>query len=78
MLFNKLTADYEYSHRNRENLPLLIQMQLSKKPKIFCHNFIAFLKSTLNFELFQKKKKDPYSLGIFEIIDSERRGYLDA
>ena len=31
--FNTLTADYEYSRSNRENLP--IPMQLSKKPKKF-------------------------------------------
>ena len=52
-----LTANYEYSRSNRENLPLPIQMQLSKKAKIFCCIFISFLKSTLNFEHFEKKKK---------------------
>ena len=40
-----LTANYEYSRSNRENLPLPIQMQF----------FIAFLESTLNFEDFEKK-----------------------
>ena len=32
-------------------------MQLSKKPKIFCCVFLAFLESTLNFEkkCFEKK-----------------------
>ena len=50
-------ANYEYSHSNRENLLLPIQMQLSEKPKKVCGFFIAFLESTLNFEHFEKKKK---------------------
>ena len=40
--FNKLTANYEYYGSNRENLPLPIQIQLSKKPKIFCCIFFHF------------------------------------
>ena len=32
-----------------------IQMHLSQKQKSFSELFCAFLKSTLNFELFQKK-----------------------
>ena len=52
---NALTADDEYSRHNTENLPLPIQMQLSKKPKTFCCIFIAFLESALNFEHFEKK-----------------------
>ena len=31
LLVNTLTANYEYSRSNRENLPLLIQIKLSKK-----------------------------------------------
>ena len=54
--FNALTADCEYFRSNRENLPLPVQMQLSKKPKIFCCNFIASLESKLNFEHFQNKR----------------------
>ena len=38
---NKLTGNEEYSHPNRENLPLPIQMLLSKKLKTFCCDFIA-------------------------------------
>ena len=52
---NTLTANYEYSRSNRENLPSPIQMQLSKKPKIFCCVCLAFLESTLNFQCFEKK-----------------------
>ena len=51
-----MTADYEYFCSNSENLPLPIQMQLSKKPKTICAFFIAYLESTLNFEHFGKKK----------------------
>ena len=69
-----LTVD-EYSRSNRENLPLPIQMQLSKKLNAFCQFFIAFLKSKLNFEHFERKES---SLSISKIIDSKRRGYLDA
>ena len=32
-------------------------MQLSKKPKAICCNFIAFLESTLNSQHFHQKKK---------------------
>ena len=35
LVVNTLTANYEYSGSNGENLPLPIQMQLSKKPKTF-------------------------------------------
>ena len=54
LLPNTLTAEFEYSRDNRDNLPLPIQMKLSKKPKTFRSNFIAILVSTLNFEHFQK------------------------
>ena len=50
-----LTANYEYSRSNRENLPLPIQIKLSKKPSIFCCIFFAFLESELNFQCFEKK-----------------------
>ena len=35
LLVDTLTANYEYSRSNGENLPLPIQMQLSKNPKHF-------------------------------------------
>ena len=70
--FYALTADYKYSRSNRENLPLPIQMQLSKKPKIFCQ-FLHFwnLQWILNI-----LKKRSHSLSISKIIDSERLLYL--
>ena len=76
--FNTLTANYKYSRSNRENLSLPIQMQLSEKPKIFCQFFIAFLESTLNFEHFETKKNESHNSSISEVIDSERRAYLNA
>ena len=53
--FNTLTANYEYSRSNRENLPLPIQMHLSEKSKKCCQFFIACLEFTLNFENFEEK-----------------------
>ena len=53
-------------------------MQLSGKQKTFSEYFSAFLKSTLNFQHFQKKKKnDSHSWGISEIMDSEKHGYIN-
>ena len=53
---NTLTANYEYSRSNTDNLPLAVQMQLSQKLETFSPFFIAFLESALNFEHFEKKK----------------------
>ena len=47
-----------------------------KKKKEFFWFFIAFLKCAQNLEHFQKEDKYP-SLIISEIIDAERRGYLN-
>ena len=55
LFINTLSADGKYSLFNRENLTQLIQMQLSPKQKTFSDFFSAFLKSSLNFEHFQKK-----------------------
>ena len=50
-----LTASYEYSRSNTNNLPLALQMQLSDKLETFSGLFITFLESALNFEHFEKK-----------------------
>ena len=71
-----LTTNYEYSRSNRENLPLPIQRQLSEKLKTFSQFFIALLECTLNLEHFEKN--EPHSSSISEVIDSERRAYLNA
>ena len=52
---NTLTANYEYSRSNTDNLPLPVQMQLSEKLETFSPFFIAFFESALNFEHFEKK-----------------------
>ena len=50
-------------------------MQLSEKEKAFPTFFLAFSKSALNFEHFQKKD-DPHSLFISEIMHSGKRGSI--
>ena len=59
-----------------KNLRQQIQTPLSPKQKNFSEFFIAFLKCAWNLEHFQKKDEYP-SLIISEIIDAERRGYLN-
>ena len=59
-----------------QNLPQQFQTPASQKKYIFSWFFIVFLKCAWNLEHFQKK--DEYSsLIISEIIDAERRGYLN-
>ena len=76
LFVNALTVDDKYSGSNMQNLPQQFQTQLSQKQKTFSGFFIVFLKCAWNLEHFQKK--DEYSsLIISEIIDAERRGYLN-
>ena len=59
-----------------QNLQQQFQTALSQNIKILSGFFIEFLKYTWNLEHFPKK--DEYrSLIISEIIDTERRGYLN-
>ena len=73
---NGLTADDKYSSTNMKNLPQQFQTPLSLKEKNFSEFFNAFLKCALNLEHFQKKDEYP-SVIISQIIDAERRGYLN-
>ena len=73
---NGLTADDKYSGTNMKNLAQQFQTPLSPKQKTFSQFFIAFLKCAWNLKHFQKKDDYP-SLIISEIIDAERRGYLN-
>ena len=73
---NGLTADDKYSSTNMRNLPQQFQTPLCPKQQTFSEFFIAFLKCSWNLENFQKKDEYP-SLIISEIIDAERRGYLN-
>ena len=59
-----------------QNLPQNFQTPLSQKQKTFSKFFIAFLKCAWNLEHFPKKDEYP-SLIISEMIDAERRGYLN-
>ena len=71
LLVKTLTDDEKYSLHYRENLMQPIQILLSEKRKTFSEFFYAFLKSTLNFEHFQKKD-DPHSRCISQITVSEK------
>ena len=76
LFVNALTADDQYSGSNMPNSRQQVQTPLSQKQKTLSWLFIAFLKCAWNLEHFQKK--DEYSsLIISEIIDVERRGYLN-
>ena len=55
LFVNALTDDDKYSLFYRDNLTQPIQILLSEKQNTFSQYFSAFLKSTLNFEHFQKK-----------------------
>ena len=76
LFVNALTVDDKYSDSNMQNLPQQFQTPLSQKQKTFSGFFIAFLKFPWNLEHFQKKDEYP-SLIISEIIDAEKRGYLN-
>ena len=56
LFVNSFISNDKYSRQNREVFAQEIQMQLSQKPKTFFQFFIAFLKSTLNFECFEKRR----------------------
>ena len=73
MFVNTLTADDKYSLLNKDNLMQPIPTPLSQNDKAFSEFFLAFSKSTLHFENFQKKD-DPRSLFTSEITHSEKRG----
>ena len=76
LLVNTLTGDDKYSLSNMQNIPQQFQTPSSQKKKAISGFFIAFLECEWNLENFQKK--DEYrSLIISEIIDAERRRYLN-
>ena len=52
---NTLTANQQYSRYNRENLWQQIPMQICRELRAFYELLIAFLKSMLNLEYFEKK-----------------------
>ena len=50
LLVNTLNGNYEYSHSNRENIPLPILIKLSKKPQLFSGIFFHILEFAFNFQ----------------------------
>ena len=56
--------------------PATISNAIISESKYFFWFFIAFLKCAWNLEHFQKKEEYP-NLIISEIIDAEKRGYLN-
>ena len=68
-----MTADDKYSLLNRDNSKKAIPTRLSQKQKAFFQFFLAFSKSTLNFDHLQKKD-DLHSWNISYITHSEKRG----
>ena len=77
LFLNTLTYDDKYSLLYGDNLTQPIQILLSQKQKTFSQFGSAFLKSTLNFEHFQKKDK-PHSRCISQITVSENSDYINA
>ena len=55
LFLNTLTDDDKYSLLYNDNVLQPIQILLSQKQKTFSEFFSPFLKSTLNFEHFEKK-----------------------
>ena len=66
-----LTDDDKYSVLYRDSLTEPIQILLSQKQKPFSQFCTAFLKSTLNFEHFQKRDH-PHSRSSSQITVSEK------
>ena len=76
LFVDKLTANCEYSRTNRENLPLVIQIKLSKKPYSFLLYFLTFFGIYIKFSMIWNKHQ-PHRSNISEMIDSERCAYFN-
>ena len=76
LFVNALNANDKYSGSNMQFLPQQFQTPLSQKQKALSGFFIAFLMYAWNLEEFPKKY-EYHSLIISEVIDAERRGYLN-
>ena len=77
LLVKTLTTNYEYSGSNTGNLPLPAQMQLSEKLKTFSLFFYCTFWICVKFWTFWKIN-EPHSSSISEVIDSQRRIYINA
>ena len=69
LFVNTLTPDGKYRLLNRYKLTQPLQILLCQKQKTFSQYFSEFLKSTLNFEHFEKIE-DTHSRCISEIANS--------
>ena len=76
MFVNALTADDKHSRSNMQNFLQQFQTPFYQKQKTLSGFFIAFLKCAPNLDHFQKKDEYPSPI-ISEIIDAEKRGYLN-
>ena len=76
LFVNALTADDKYSGSNMQILHKQFQTPLFHKQKTLSEFFIAFPKWEWNLEHFQKKHEYP-SLIISQVIDAEKRRYLN-
>ena len=71
---NTLSADGSYSLLNRDNFwRNQFTCNYLESKKLFLNFFIAFSKSSLNFEHF-RKKDDSHGWGISKITESEKQG----
>ena len=77
LCFNRLTGDQMCSRLSREIFHQLVRMQLCQKQKAFSVIFIAFFKSTWNFQNFEEKD-ELCTLNISELIDTEECGFFNA
>ena len=69
-------ADDNYSRQQYVEFTTTISNVIISEKKDFFWFFIAFLKCAQNLEHFEKEDEYP-SLIISEIIDAEKRGYLN-
>ena len=72
-----LTAEHMYSSHNWKKVPQQVETLLSEQAKKFSEIFIAILESIENFGHFETKDTI-HSLNILDVIDLEKRGYLNA
>ena len=77
MLLNTLIANYEYSRSNRENLPLQVQIKLSKKPLTFLPYSFLIFGICIKLPMFERQHEQHRS-NISGVIDSKRCAYLNA
>ena len=80
LLITTLTGNYEYSRSNRENLPLKIQIELSKIPQtLLLFFFLLIFGIYIKLPMFWKKQKNERDRSnISPVLDSERWAYLNA